>query len=88
MIAGGATPQRCTGAWGLGLKRTEYFCGWCSVGHNTSKDFWLLYVLPNVSPHGRSRCATNPSRAQAVCPSHPYPVSISDVSRRRQDSIL
>jgi len=25
----------------------EYFCGYCSVGHNSFKDLLVFYILPN-----------------------------------------
>ncbi|KAL7423532.1 uroporphyrin-III C-methyltransferase [Cryptotrichosporon argae] len=25
----------------------EYFCGWCMVGHNDARTFWLVWVVPN-----------------------------------------
>ena len=25
----------------------EYYCGWCSIGHNNLKDLIVLWVIPN-----------------------------------------
>jgi hypothetical protein len=25
----------------------EYFCGYCAVGHNTAKDLFMFWILPN-----------------------------------------
>jgi hypothetical protein len=25
----------------------EYYCGWCSVGHNEAFTLWFLWIIPN-----------------------------------------
>ena len=36
----------------------DYFCGWCSLGHNSWQDFLLLFVLSNGCVGLSSGCSS------------------------------